>query len=39
MEFWIGLWTVLLWTSAFAFGLVTLYIVVGALRNFIANKR
>lgn len=31
MDFWIGLWTVLLWASAGAFGLVTLYILVGAL--------
>jgi hypothetical protein len=33
MEFWVSLWTVLLWGSAVAFGLVTLYIVTSAALN------
>ena len=37
MDFWIGLWTVLLWASAAAFGLVTVYIVVSSLRNLIGK--
>lgn len=30
MELWVGLWTVLLWASVGAFGLVTLYVLVQA---------
>lgn len=33
MEFWVTLWTVLLWASAIAFGLVALYILAGAARK------
>ncbi len=38
MEFWIGLWTFLLWASAAAFGLVTVYILAGALRTLIQRR-
>lgn len=31
MDFWVTLWTLLLWGSAGAFALVTLYILSGAL--------
>ena len=34
MDFWIGLWTVLLWASAGAFALVTVYIVFSAAKRF-----
>ena len=37
MEFWIGLWTFLLWASAIAFALVALYILAGALRSAIGR--
>ena len=37
MDFWVGLWTVLLWASAGAFALVTLYIVASAIRNLCAR--
>ena len=33
MEFWIALWTVLLWSSMAAFGLVGVYILAGLFRT------
>lgn len=38
MDFWITLWTALLWTSAIAFGLVGLYIVAGAVKKLLRAK-
>lgn len=37
MDFWITLWTVLIWTSTIAFGFVSLYIVAGAIRKLIGR--
>jgi hypothetical protein len=36
MDFWVTLWTVLLWASTIAFGLVSLYIVAGAVKKLFA---
>ena len=33
MEFWTGVWTSLLWLSAGAFGLLAVYILVGAIKG------
>jgi hypothetical protein len=34
MESWVTLWIILLWLSAGAFGLVTIYVLGGLLRRF-----
>lgn len=39
MDFWVSLWTVLLWTSAGAFGLIALFILYGFVRRLLGRAR